>query len=226
MDCLDLKPDNHGAVVFLGRELTTRPVIARSFAGWLAGVIKELDFHGKLFHPFLDEEYGFYRKALGHSILKTMVRVDEPGDAVYWLCKKLFRMRHGRLTWRHKSGAKKKELVYRFGKLKRETCWHENGNKSSETFFLSEEVAHGQQTTWHANGRVHTRRNFSKGHLQGVESSWNAEGQLISEKVWELSKLMSEKVFNRYSNMIEETLFEEREGKRVPTEIRKRKMSG
>lgn len=226
MDCLDLKKENYGAVVFLGRELSSRPVIAPSFADWLAGVIKELDYHGVLFHPFLDQQHGFYRKAISGSLRKTIVRLDEPGDWIYWLCMKLFQTRHGTLTWRHKSGGKKKEAVYRFGKLRKETSWHENGNKSSETFFLSEEVADGLQTTWHPNGRVHIQRTFVKGHLQGLESQWNAEGDILSEKVWELSKLAKETVFNRYANTVEETLYTEKDGKRAATEVRKRKMSG
>lgn len=223
-DCIELKKENYGAVVFLSRESAKRPVVASSFSEWIMRAVKELEHHGKLFHPIIDSEPGFYRKALSHQVQRTAVRVEEPGNWIYWICSKLFHIRHGRLLWHHRSGGKKREVVYRFGKQKRERCWDENGAMTLETFFISEDVANGTQTAWHPNGRVKSRREFVRGHLHGKETLWDEHGAQTAERVWEWNKLMSEAAFNRYTNTIEETVYNYTEGKRAVTEIRKRKM--
>jgi len=225
IDCIDLNPGRDGAIVFLGREDGKRMKVASSFSRWLVQAVDEMERHGTLLHPFLDQKRGFYARAAGGLGSKTVIRVQEPGNWVYRICKTLFGMRHGRLIWRHKNGRRQREAVYRFGKLRRETCWHENGAKASETFFLNESMAHGPHKSWHPNGRLKSVRVFVQGHLNGNESVWDTGGNLLCDRVWEWSKPVSETIFNRLTNTIEEKIYGDLDGERRVVEVRKRSMA-
>jgi cell wall assembly regulator SMI1 len=225
IDCIDLNPGRDGAIVFLGREDGRRMTVAPNFSSWLVRAVEEMQIHGALMHPFLDQKKGFYAKAASRLISKTVIRMQEPGDWTYRFCLALFKVRHGKLIWKHKSGRKQREAVYRFGKLRRETSWHENGAKSSETLYLNESVAHGAQKSWHPNGTLKSVRFFVQGYLQGKESTWDAEGRLICDRIWEWSKPVSETCFNWFTNAIEEKIYGDCDGERKILEVRRRPMS-
>ena len=224
IDCVDLNPGQNGAIVFLGREDGKWMTVAPSFSRWLVQVVDEMEYRGVLLHPFLDQKRGFYARAAGGLASKTVIRIREPGNLVYRISKTLLGIRHGKLVWRHKNGRKQKEAVYRFEKLRRETCWHANGAKSSETLFLNESVAQGPDKSWHHNGRIKSVRIFVQGQLHGNESSWDADGNLLCDRVWEWGKPVSETRFNHSDNTIEEKIYGDRDGERKVVEVRKRPM--
>ena len=59
---------------------------------------------------------------------------------------------------------------------------------------LRKGVYHGVVREWWENGNLQTETEFSKGKRHGKNTYWDEDGKLIKEQVYDMDKVVEEKV--------------------------------